>query len=224
MSALSTHLSLLALALLTTVAPAVADELTITHRPGPIHPGHVVRLVVTAPPAVSSVIATWQEREVVFLRGAGGTWDALVGIDVADAPGPRHVILSARQTDGVVLTATDTLNVEPKAFRTRRIKVDPKFVTPPATAIPRIQEEAAALNALFLTTSPERFWTADAVRPVEGVAVSGFGVRTISERSSGRAAQRPGPRCADGHAHLRPRARYRHVCPRLVLLGQHRDL
>jgi len=185
MSALSTRLSLLALALLTTVVPAVADELTITHRPGPIHPGHVVRLVVTAPPAVSSVIATWQEREVVFLRGAGGTWDALVGIDVADAPGPRHVTLSARQTDGEVLTATDTLNVEPKAFRTRRIKVDPKFVTPPATAIPRIQEEAAALNALFLTTSPDRFWTADAVRPVEGVAVSGFGVRTILNGQAG---------------------------------------
>ena len=98
MSALANYLSLFALALLTTVAPAVADELTISHRPGPIHPGHVVRLVVTAPPAVSAVIATWQEREVVFLRRADGTWDALIGIDVADAPGPRRVNLSAKQT------------------------------------------------------------------------------------------------------------------------------
>ena len=184
MSALANCLSLLALALLT-VAPAVAGELTITHRPGPIHPGQVVRLVVTAPPDVSSVTGAWQEREVVFLRTSAGSWDALIGIDVADEPGVRHVILSARQTDGVVLTATHMLNVEPKAFRTRRIKVDPKFVTPPASAIPRIQKEAEALNALFVTASLERLWTAEAVRPVEGVAVSGFGVRTIMNGQAG---------------------------------------
>ena len=185
MSALTSCLSLLALALLTTVAPAVADELAVTHRPGPIQPGHVVRLVVTAPPAVSSVTATWQQREVVFVRQTDGTWDALIGIDVAEAPGPRRIVLSARKTDGAMLTATHTFNLEPKAVRTRRIKVDPKFVTPPTTALPRILEEAEALNALFRATSPDRLWTADAVRPVEGVAVSGFGVRTILNGQAG---------------------------------------
>ena len=184
MSAPANCLSLLALVLLT-VAPAQAGELTITHRPGPIHPGHVVRLVVTAPPAVSSVTGIWQEREVVFLRTPSGSWDALIGIDVADEPGVRGIILSARQADGVVLTATHTLSIAPKVFRTRRIKVDPKFVTPPATAISRIQEEAEALNALFGTASLERLWTAEAVRPVEGVAVSGFGVRTIMNGRAG---------------------------------------
>jgi murein DD-endopeptidase MepM/ murein hydrolase activator NlpD len=185
MSALANCLSLVALAVLTMAPAAIADDLTITHRPGPIHPGHVVRLVATAPPAVSSIVAAWQEREIVFQRTPDGMWDALVGIDVADAPGPRNIVLSARQTDGLVLRATHTLTVESKAFRTRRIKVDPKFVTPPASAIPRIQEEAKVLNALFRVASSERLWTANAVRPVEGVAVSGFGVRTILNGQSG---------------------------------------
>ena len=64
-------------------------------------------------------------------------------------------------------------------MRTRRITVNPKFVNPPKSALPRIQQEAALLNELFRTTSAERRWSRDAVRPVEGVAVSGFGVRSV---------------------------------------------
>jgi murein DD-endopeptidase MepM/ murein hydrolase activator NlpD len=185
MSVLTRCLLLLAFALLTAPAYAVADDLAVTHRPGPIQPGHVIRLTVTAPPAVSAVTALWQDREVVFVRQPDGPWDALIGIDIADTPGPRSVHLSARQTDGTSLTATHTFRVEPIAVRTRRIRVDPKFVTPPASALPRIREETALLNALFGRASLERRWTADAVRPVDGVAVSGFGVRTILNGQAG---------------------------------------
>ena len=54
-----------------------------------------------------------------------------------------------------------------------------RFVTPPASALPRIEKEAALLNALFREASVERFWTGAWERPVEGVAVSGFGVRSV---------------------------------------------
>jgi murein DD-endopeptidase MepM/ murein hydrolase activator NlpD len=178
-------LPLVALVLLTAPASAVADDLAITRRPGRIQPGHVIRLIVAAPAGVSAVTALWQEHEVVWVNQPDGTWDALIGIDIADVPGPRSVHVSARRTDGTILTATHTFSVEPKAVRTRRIRVDPKFVTPPASALPRIQEETALLNALFGRTSPERLWTADAMRPVEGVAVSGFGVRTILNGQAG---------------------------------------
>jgi murein DD-endopeptidase MepM/ murein hydrolase activator NlpD len=185
MSVITRCLPLLALALLTVPVPAVADDLAVTHRPGPIQPGHVIRLTVTAPAAVSEVTALWQEHEVVLVRQLDGTWDALIGIDVADTPGPRSVHLSAKYTDGTILTTTHTFSVEPKAVRTRRIRVDPKFVTPPASALPRIREEAELLYALFRQTSPERLWARGAVRPVEGVAVSGFGVRTILNGQAG---------------------------------------
>jgi murein DD-endopeptidase MepM/ murein hydrolase activator NlpD len=156
-----------------------ADDLAVLLRPSLIQPGHVVRLTVTAPADVSSVSATWRDRAVVFAREADGTWQALIGIDVAEEPGPRTIALSARRTDGAALAISHPFQVAPKSVRTRRITVDPKFVEPPAGVVPRIQEEAVLLNSQFDKTLPERLWAFDASRPVEGVAVSNFGVRTI---------------------------------------------
>ena len=185
MSAITRCLPLVALALLTAPTSAIADELSVAHRPQVIHPGHVVELIVTAPADVSWVSATWQEREVMMAREPDGHWSALIGIDVADAPGPRRVRLSAGQSEGAMLTATHSFSVEAKAVRTRRIQVDPKFVTPPSSALPRIRDEAELLNALFAQTSRERLWTTAAVRPVDGVSVSGFGVRTVLNGQAG---------------------------------------
>jgi murein DD-endopeptidase MepM/ murein hydrolase activator NlpD len=163
-----------------------ADELTVEHQPRVIQPGHVVRLLVTGPPTVDSVVATWGDREVPLEHQPDGAWTALIGIDVADAPGARTVRLTARRTaGGGTAVAAHAFTVDPKAVRTRRIRVDPKFVTPPVSALPRIREEAALLNALFRQTSTDRLWTPNAVRPVEGVAVSGFGVRSILNGQAG---------------------------------------
>jgi murein DD-endopeptidase MepM/ murein hydrolase activator NlpD len=43
----------------------------------------------------------------------------------------------------------------------------------------RIAEESKILAGLFRTPSDVRLWRDGAVRPVEGVAVSGFGVRSV---------------------------------------------
>jgi murein DD-endopeptidase MepM/ murein hydrolase activator NlpD len=51
--------------------------------------------------------------------------------------------------------------------------------------VARIQQEAVLLNSLFDKTLPDRLWAFDAARPVEGVAVSGFGVRTILNGRAG---------------------------------------
>jgi murein DD-endopeptidase MepM/ murein hydrolase activator NlpD len=178
MSGLARRLSLVLVAVLTS-APAGAADLAVAHRPAVVHPGQVVQIAVTTPTTVSAVSAIWQDREIVLTREADGRWTALVGVDVAEAPGPRAVRVSAVQLDGAHLEIAHTLRVEPKAVRTRRIQVDPQFATPPASALIRIREEAQLLNALFAQTSRERRWSRPAVRPVEGVSVSGFGVRSV---------------------------------------------
>jgi murein DD-endopeptidase MepM/ murein hydrolase activator NlpD len=63
--------------------------------------------------------------------------------------------------------------------RTRRIRVNPRFVHPPKRLLARIAQETQALNAIFAGSVAERLWTDNAVRPVEGVAVSGFGVLSV---------------------------------------------
>ena len=169
------------LALAMTAAPTAGarDVLELTYRAGVVQPGDVLQLAVVAPADVSAVTGTWHEREVPFVRDGDGVWRALLGIDVEAAVGPTPLLLSSSRPGTAALTSAHTVTVSPKSVRTRRIRVNPKFVTPPRSALPRIERETALLNALFRTTRPDRLWAPDASRPVEGVAVSGFGVRSI---------------------------------------------
>ena len=163
------------------VAPSLraADHVALTYRAGPVQPGDVLHLAVAVPAGASAVTAIWHAREVPFVRDADGVWRALLGIDVAAKSGPTTLTLGVVVPGRDRLESTHTISVSPKSVRTRRIRVNPKFVIPPTSALPRIERETALLNELFRTSSPERFWAPEAVRPVEGVAVSGFGVRSV---------------------------------------------
>ena len=142
-----------------------------------VQPGDVLRVVVSPPIEAERVEGRWGGRVVPFTRD-GGSWFALLGVDVAETPGSRVLALTA-SAPGSRLAHDESITVASKPFRTRRLRVNPKFVIPPDSALPRITSETALLNALFRTASPERWWRDGAVRPVEGVAVSGFGVRSI---------------------------------------------
>jgi Peptidase family M23 len=156
-----------------------ADQIVLTYRTGLVQPGDVLHLAVAAPAGVAAVTGTWHSRPVPFVRDADGVWRALLGIDVDAAVGPKTLEVAATGPGVPALSSTHVIAVSPKTVRTRRIRVNPKFVIPPKSALPRIEQETALLNALFRTSRPERLWAPDAVRPVEGVAVSGFGVRSI---------------------------------------------
>ncbi len=163
------------------LAPSLGavDELAVSYRAGLVQPGDVLRVAVAAPAGVTSVSGTWHERPVPFVRDADGVWRGLLGIDVAAAPGDKTLLLTAVRSGAASLSLTHTVTVSPKTVRTRRITVNPRFVNPPKSALPRIERETELLNALFRRAPSDRLWTLDATRPVEGVAVSGFGVRSI---------------------------------------------
>lgn len=155
------------------------DALTVQIDDPQIQPGDVLRALVTAPTDVASVSATWRDTTVPFARLADGRWHALLGIDIDSAPTPLTLRVSATRTSGPTLRLVHTVDVVAKTFRTRRIRVNPKFVTPPKSALPRIADDNKRLQAIFAAPLAERLWRSGAVRPVEGVAVSGFGVRSI---------------------------------------------
>ncbi len=164
------------------LAPALraADDWHVGVRTGLVQPGDVLRLDIRPPDGVAKVTATWSEREVPLVRQADGTWRGLFGVDVDMKPGPKVLQLRGDRPSAPPVEGTHAFDIAPKAVRTRRIRVNPRFVNPPASAMPRIKEETALLNALFAKgASAERLWTLGAVRPVEGVAVSGFGVRSV---------------------------------------------
>ena len=147
-------------------------------RDGAIQPGDVLRVEVTPPATASSIAGTWQARAVPFVA-EGPVWTALIGIDVDAAPGTEVLRLTSVPMHGVAASFDASITIVPKAVRTRRLRVNPKFVNPPRAMLPRIGRETALLNAAFSESSPDRLWRDGAVRPVEGVAVSGFGVLSV---------------------------------------------
>jgi murein DD-endopeptidase MepM/ murein hydrolase activator NlpD len=115
-----------------------------------IQPGEVVRLVVTPTQPVTSLHGRLGDVRVPFWRsGSGAAWEGLVGIDVETAPGERRLALHAAAPDGTTVVVEHVLQVAPKTFRERQLKVDPRFSDPPPAMLPRIRAEAKRLEALF---------------------------------------------------------------------------
>jgi murein DD-endopeptidase MepM/ murein hydrolase activator NlpD len=154
--------------------PAVAVEAAARS----IQPGEVVRLTITtASPATRVTVQAFDTAFPAF-RVDNGTWLALLGVDLDVKPG-RHTV-SVTAADGTRTHATTrTLIVTNKAFPTRRLTVEPRYVEPPADVTDRIVKEAARLNALWASRTPDRHWNGAFVAPVPDRANSAFGSRSV---------------------------------------------
>src|SRR5690606_14299741 len=80
---------------------------------------------------------------------------------------------------GDTLAADYAVVIEPKAFRTRRLTVPPKYVSPPPAVRARIEREAKRLNAIYATYSDEFLCTPPFTRPVRHRQNSPFGAQSI---------------------------------------------
>ena len=64
-------------------------------------------------------------------------------------------------------------------FPTRRLTVDPAFVSPPPSARERIAREAALMTDTWRHPSADRLWRDTFVAPVDDAANSAFGTRSV---------------------------------------------
>lgn len=150
------------------------EAIRVDERARAVQPGELVVLTIAAPAETTSVRITAFAHEIVPLAMAPGRWRALVGIDLDVKPGTYRVSIDA----GAQHTTHDLI-VRPKVFRTRRLTVNPDFVTPPAHLEARIAREAELLAAAWRASPPEALWTAPFKRPVPDAANSAFGTRSI---------------------------------------------
>ena len=98
----------------------------------------------------------------------------LIGIDLDTKPGTYPIALQAGAA-----RATHRLIVRAKSFPTRTLTVDPAFVNPPASVLPRIREDQRQLAACWTKSAATRLWSAAFVAPVPQPADSAFGVRSV---------------------------------------------
>src|SRR5262245_42863678 len=122
------------IALLTasTVAPTAPLRVRLAARS--FQPGELVVVSIAGARSNTPISVKAFDRNVNAYLGDDGEWRALVGIDLDAKPGTYSIVVTAGNGSAKASAereeVTRELRVRPKAFPTRRLKVDPNFVTP----------------------------------------------------------------------------------------------
>jgi murein DD-endopeptidase MepM/ murein hydrolase activator NlpD len=154
--------------------------LKITRRARSLQPGEIVILEVESPQPLRKLKASAMEHEFPFFtKGDGLKWTGLVGIDLGAQPGRYSVRLSGEDARGAAVVEQYALTVAAKSFPTRKLTVDEKFVSPPASVQARIKAEAERVSGIFNSVAMERYWGGPFHVPVPGPPISEFGKRSV---------------------------------------------
>lgn len=143
-----------------------------------VQPGEVVRLDIASAGPITALTVRAFDKDIAAARVGPSEWRALIGIDLDVDAGAHEVAITAALAEGEA-RHVQTLEVLPKEFPTRQLRVAPRFVNPPPSVEHRIDRERRQLGAIFRAVDPEPRWGASFARPIEGGVVSGFGVRSV---------------------------------------------
>jgi murein DD-endopeptidase MepM/ murein hydrolase activator NlpD len=159
--------------------PAAGPLLEVATTARALAPGEVVRVDVRCEAPVSTVQVRAFDRTVTAAPVGDNEYRALLGIDLGTDAGEYPLVVTATAASGAQATATRTLAVASKSFPTRTLKVNPRFVTPPARVRARIEREARQLREIFATEEPQPEWPGSFTTPIASTVISGFGVRSV---------------------------------------------
>jgi murein DD-endopeptidase MepM/ murein hydrolase activator NlpD len=167
-----------------TVGARAPASLDVTHTARALQPGEVITLRVTASVPLRSVAARVAGRSLVFWPAdtTHERWLALAGIDVETEAGAQVFAVEAVATSGESIRTSHTIDIAPKTFASRHLRVDPRYSDPPENVRPRIASEAARLEALFGAVSRASTPDVPLTAPVPQTPNSRFGARSFFNR------------------------------------------
>ena len=160
-----------ALCLITLLSPtAIANNLELPRARAA--PGGVVILPVAGaeerPPAV-----TFDGKRVMVLRNSE-SWVAVVGIPLAQAPGPAHIEVRADAEPQKI-----EFTVEGKSYATQRLSVAPGKVNLSEESAARVAKETPHIRSVMSTFTDAPPTTLRFISPVKGPKSSSFGLRRV---------------------------------------------
>jgi murein DD-endopeptidase MepM/ murein hydrolase activator NlpD len=143
-----------------------------------LQPGEILVFTLSFETEPSAVRLRIFDRDVAAFRVDERTWRAVAGIDLARQPGTYPAEVRAT-TNGSTIRGSASFDVAAKRFPTRTLTVNPDFVNPPASLLPRIAEERAFMNGVLSRSAPDRLWNGTFARPVTQAANSAFGTSSV---------------------------------------------
>ncbi len=141
-----------------------------------LQPGSVLLLTVSSDDPLRVLRARAFNRELAPFQIDSRTWQVLVGIDLDQKPGAYSVAIDAEDPQ---VRASYALEVKPRRFPTRTLKVDPDLVNPPPQELARIARETEQLHRLWAAPPGDRLWEGPFAVPVPDAANSSFGTRSV---------------------------------------------
>jgi murein DD-endopeptidase MepM/ murein hydrolase activator NlpD len=128
----------------------------------------------------SSVKGHWSGGDLTFSRAArDNTWFALAGIDVESAPGKETLSLEVVLSNGEIVKAERSIDVQPSPYKTVELTVESKFVEPDAATLARIADEKKIKDAVFARRIEKIEWQGDFIPPVHAAPTDSFGTRRV---------------------------------------------
>lgn len=135
----------------------------------------LVEATVAAP--ADNVVLAWKGRSLPMKEAGGGRYIALIGVDLAEAPGKVPLAVAAsRGTD--VGRAEAELAVTERSFPVQELKLPKKLAEFDEPVLERIRSDAERLEKVFAAVS-EPAWDGPFRPPVEDYRPVNFGARRI---------------------------------------------
>lgn len=103
----------------------------------------------------------------------------IIGLDLEVATGPAKLALELTAIDGSTASWSRDYTIDDKVFPTKKLTVEPAYVNLSTEAEKRAEAEANRLREIFLSTSPERFFSGPFISPIPRAISSRFGERRV---------------------------------------------
>jgi murein DD-endopeptidase MepM/ murein hydrolase activator NlpD len=156
---------LLSIAVSSSYAAAPKPAATLAIQPEILVNGSPCLFVLQVPGDPDKVTAKWQEHDVTFAPGKGNRWYALAGVGYATKPGTYELAVDAVQ-DGLETHSTYPVQVRAAKYKTSRLTVPQKYVSPDPETLKRIEAEKEIKHEAFAHAIPSPEWTGNFVPPV----------------------------------------------------------
>ncbi len=159
-----------------------ARGLQVAWAPREVRRGDVLPLQVRAAEPLKSLTARFGRRAVAFWPEDrdGATYQALVGVDLEDPPGPTAIVVEARTAAGEFRRASDTIPVQSVSFPVQRLTMPRPFTDLDPPTLARVQRERHRMDWVLGELSPSRLWDGLFRVPLDDPpAPRGFGARRI---------------------------------------------
>ena len=122
-----------------------------------------------------TVSATWMGHTLAFSPGPRGIWYALAGVAYETKAGTYDLELEAVMEDGHITSLTRAITVHSGTYKTSRLNVPQKYVTPDPETLKRIENEKEIKKAAFAHEIPSPEWSGSFVAPVKTEVSESYG-------------------------------------------------